>query len=336
MGGRDTRALPSAGKGACWAVPGGRHRWDRVGVEGRGPCPAQPWPRRGLLTVPAGPEEAAEGTGRPGEREAPGRRRLHKDAARGTRGARGEGAAVARRAHKGGGRGAQHSQGERAPSMPAAGRPGRVRRARPRSGPGSALGVGVRAPAGSLSGLDCSRGRVALVAGSRRCSLEPARCGAALPRAAPAPRGCASAPAPALRAGRAGPGLPAPGRRGGAGPGTPTWPRARAATCGPARSPANAQARCGCHAPAPGGTPAPKAISNNLRGCWPRRTPRVPRRGTDSPPHWAQQTHRTSEPCAGAEGASWKGKPGGRVSPPPQEEAGHAPSPPRRPIPHPP
>ena len=163
----------------------------------------------------------------------------------------GGGAAGARRAHKGDGRGARDSQGERAPSMPAARQPGP---ARPRSGPvsglGSALGPGSLSEPGSAL-----RAQVTSAPGR---GASPSGRPAAGPRSRVLLRLRAAALPHRLRPGaREGRGirLPAPGWRGGAGPGTPTWPRVRAATCG--RAPGPPRPASALKLPAPGGTTGP-------------------------------------------------------------------------------
>lgn len=198
-------AWPERGLLGC-PTRGGYRRDPESRVGGGGLYPAQPWGRGPAGLSLGAPGEAAEGTGRLRETETPARRRPHKGRGRGPRrGTRGWGCGSTAR-NKGGGRGAQHSQGQRAPSMPAAQRPGRAKRARPRSRPGSLSGRGA-APWNSLLRVPA-----------------PACCSGSAP--------LLSAHARTRRARRAGRLLPAPGRRGGAGPGTPIWPRARAATCG--------------------------------------------------------------------------------------------------------
>lgn len=229
------------------------------------------------------PGRARRGDGEVGEREAPDKRLLHK----------GRGPGRRRGARGGGCGGAARTQRRRAGGSALTGRAGAVHARGPAAGAGEAGEAALRWPR-SAAGDRVALGAGVLAPGRVAALLpRPARCGAALPRAARAPCGCARAPAPTRRAGRAGPRLPAPGWRGGAGPGTPTWPWARAATCGRARS--------------SGPGPVAAVLLNPRLRNDPQAAGRrgSPRGGTASPLQLSQQARQTSQPCARAK---WAGR----------------------------
>lgn len=199
-GERDTCALPSPGEGGLLGCP-----WE-VGVVNTGPG----GPGWGSALGRGGVKEVGE-EGGSGQAAAPQRTLPGAQEGRAGRGMRRRGAHTKA---ADGGLGTHRASGRRpCPRLGGPGGRGRAQGQDPRSGLGSALGPG------SLSGPGSAlQTRVTLGAVSPRYFLQPARCGAALPGAASAPRGCAPAPAQTLRARRAGHSAarPRPERRGGA------------------------------------------------------------------------------------------------------------------------
>lgn len=284
-------ARPAAGGASC-AVP-------REGAADVTPSPGLGG--GGLLGSPWGPQVRLQ-IGRLRYSETRARRRLHKGRGPGpSRGAPGWGCG-----------GAARTQRRRAGGSALTGPAGAVHARSPAGEEGEAA-----LPARSLS-------RSGRGAAPWNCLLQgpaPACCSGSAQRL--------SAHSRTRRARRAGRLLPAPGRRGGAGPGTPTWPRARAATCGPAfrrrhkprywrHSRAGLQHPSDSHSRRHSSPPRLFGLPREAAG---RGGPPVsPRRGTGSPPHLAQQVCRTSEPCVRAEWADWKTKTQGLWSLHPQED----------------